>query len=179
MKKPIILAFTLCGVMVVATTTLAYTLGAVDVGELDTLAASAKLSNSGDQAELDWINSVLNTHYSTADMVKYDTGTPDWTLVNGSTSIYAHELVDTPEYYLIKTGNVGTFDHFLFTNTVSLSWAVLNLNESFGTGYEIKNIGKFSHTDEFGNTPVPEPVTMLLFGTGLAGLAAVGGRKRS
>jgi hypothetical protein len=153
----------------------AWALSLADVGGLDPLVTNgaAKLANSGDALELAWVNSVLGTNYTT--MVKYDTpGISSWQSLTDPNCV-ALQLQDTPAFYFIKTGNVGTFDHFLFSNTND--WAALNLLSSFGEGYEIKGFGKFSHTGELGSTPVPEPGTFLLLGGGLFGLAIFGKRR--
>ena len=43
--------------------------------------------------------------------------------------------------------------------------------------YEVDEFAPFSHDAQ--STPVPEPATMLLFGTGLAGLATLGRRRKN
>ncbi|MCB2180975.1 MAG: PEP-CTERM sorting domain-containing protein [Desulfobulbaceae bacterium] len=180
MKKKIVscLAF---GVIVLGTAGLAQALTMSDVGAIDNLLAGTELGNSGDENEINWINTVLDTNYTVDDYLKYDTddGT-GWIQLADDNSVYAHSLSSEPAYFLIKTGNlkVSEFDTFLYENLAGLNWGVIDLLDQIGADVlEIKNIGKLSHVGEFDTSPVPEPATMLLFGTGIAGLAGISRRK--
>ncbi len=152
--------------------------GSIDVGARDVLIGSSDLGNSGNATELAWVKTILGS--STDWEIKYDTFATNWHLTNEA-GTFAMDLQGTPEYYMVKTGNVngGGNDHFLFDNVASLDWAVLNLSDSFGNGYTIANVGKFSHVVEFNNstTPVPEPGTLMLLGLGMFGLAVYGKRR--
>jgi len=183
------------GLFTAATSASAYTIsnGATDVGILDTFLTSASV-NSGDQAELDWVNDYLDTSYTY--MVKYnsenmlsedtDTLVPgiwNWRYVDGSSTVVAQDLQGAPEYFFIKTGkipsdnNVTTPDHFLFKNDANLNWAVVDLSR-FGNVYELSGVGVLSHVGEFGGTTsVPEPGTLMLLGAGLLGFAVYGKRR--
>lgn len=163
--------------------------GLTYVGNPDTLAPNGTRlfipgESSGDQVEIDWINSVLGTSYSTDDFTKIDT--PEgagWLQTYNDTGTavedytFAYNFGSEPEYFLVKTGNLkselGDYRWFLFTNDSELfNWGVINLE-----GYNLLEIGKLSHVGLVGETaPVPEPATMLLLGSGLLGLA--GFRKR-
>ena len=184
------------GLFTAATSASAYTIsnGATDVGILDTFLTSASV-NSGDQAELDWVNDYLDTSYTY--MVKYnsenmlsedtDTLVPgiwNWRYVDGSSTVVAQDLQGTPEYFFIKTGNITpddkkdtTPDHFLFKNDANLNWSVVDLSR-FGNVYELSGVGVLSHVGEFGGTTsVPEPGTLMLLGAGLLGFAVYGKRR--
>jgi len=177
MKRSVLSVLALC-TLLTATSASALTLSdGTDVGARDTLKASTYLDNSGDAGELAWVKSILGPDVEWE--IKYDVTESVWEQTTEEERTYAMELADSPEYFLIKTAN-GSITHFLFENQASLDWAVLNLDESFGTGYTIENIGKLSHVVEFDNgaTPVPEPGTIVLLGAGILGLA-VFGRKRN
>lgn len=182
MKKQLIALMT--GTMLlVATSALALTVsGGTNVGVRDKFFASADLGNSGDATELAWIQGELGSAFTWATDGKYDVKASNWLLTDeAGGNTWALNLKDSPQYYMIKTGtgaNDPVNDHFLFENMASLEWAVLNLSADFGTGYEIKNIGKVSHVNEIGGgTPVPEPGTMMLLGVGMFGLAIFGKRR--
>jgi len=81
---------------------------------------------------------------------------------------------------LLQTGVLDTSDYQSSFGLVTLSSSnvseiVLDNNSGGYSSWEF-SIGALNFSEA---APVPEPATMLLFGTGIAGLAAVGRRKRS
>jgi hypothetical protein len=166
-------------------------LGLTYVGDPDSLVPGgaimqSQMPNSGDQSEIDWINSVLGTSYTVDNLSKIDTPegagwlqTFDDDGLNEIDFTFAYNFGAEPEYFLVKTGNlnsnVGDYRWFLFSNNNELyDWGVINLQ-----GYNLLEIGKLSHLDTVGGAPVPEPATLLLIGSGLLGLAGFRKQRKS
>ena len=147
---------------------------AIEIGGVDIFKDSEQLGDSGDQTEVDWVNSVLGTSYTVADMTKTNVIEMMWLVTNEDDSIYAMDFVSiNPLYFFIKVGagkNDPPYTHYLYENSESLQYAVVDLDQA---GYEIKNIGKFSHIGEFPGTAVPEPLSLILLGLGLIGIAGI------
>lgn len=94
---------------------------------------------------------------------------------SGATITYSTGASFVPGYLLVKDGNHDPIWYLFNLSNIWEGKEQLVLS-SFWTGD-----GEISHVALYGGSsnPVPEPATLLLFGTGIAGLAAVGRRKRS
>jgi hypothetical protein len=152
-----------------------------EVGAVDTFIDSALLRPSNPATEEDWVQSVLGD--PTITFAGKTEGGFSF-LNNPGESVYAFDLLNEPDYYLLKLGQGATASgdsHFLFQNLADLVWAVFDLGISaIGAG---DNPGIVSHISEFcidgecGGNEVPEPGVLGLLGLGLISLVVARRRK--
>jgi hypothetical protein len=168
----------LAALMVFASTVSAIPFSTVLNG--DNLVDWGTFSNSSDDTENKFIADYLGVEVSVIPFSKLSNSSGlAWEEVTGggSDDLWAFDFgIANPAYFLIKTGGkVGlidtidggsseTYSHFLYKNVDSLQYGVINLNDFTKTSGGVE-IGIVSHVGV-----VPEPGTMLLLGSGLAGL---------
>ena len=164
-----------------------------DVGVIDTLIQVATKTNpadpvlsltnmpsSAEQMEIDWVNLVLNTSFTSNN---YKLENASFALVDDSTSIYASALNVTPStaianYFIVKNSTTWA----LFGNNVEMGWAVFDasVTDLAGLNYNSNEPADpwiISHLTVFSSTSVPEPSILALMGLGLLGVVFTRRRK--
>lgn len=146
--------------------------GTIDVGFADKLIGSGILDNSGDNTELNWVKKEIGIHEVGFSGDKFSDMT--WCPTDQA-DIYAIDLSEyNARYFFIKIGkgkSGDVDDHYLFDNNSETDWGVVSLAD---LGIKpVIDTDRISHCAAVKMTPVPVPATLLLFGTGLLGLAGL------
>lgn len=160
-----------------------------DVGGIDTLLTTdlkttvdtfggAGITNT--EKEEAWVNSYLTSINSDpAIFYEIDKIDPAPYYSTSQSGVYAFFMTEPPvsDYFIVKNAQ----GYALYDNTAFTNWGVFDTNDSdFIDALKLpSNEFQISHvTRSKSISPVPEPTTMLLFGTGIAGLAAVCRRRK-
>lgn len=111
----------------------------------------------------------------------------EWSFSGSYTTVFTNSATDPEDADITYDGNGAIIDtaQFLYVKDGqhSPAWYVFAISGWDGLKIDLDNFwsggGAISNIAIVGGTPVPEPATMLLFGTGLAGLAGVARRKKN
>jgi hypothetical protein len=155
----------------------AWSIALSTVGGRDTLLAQTTLANSGAGTEIAWIEGVLGISLGDFNYMQTDVTAADFVQVDDVAGLFAFELAQPSDWFLVKIGNnSGSPDtHFLFDNEFDLHYATVDLVAMGFSSRNIRNIGKISHIGAGPAAGVPEAgsLALLTMGLGMLGFAVL------
>jgi hypothetical protein len=151
-----------------------------EVGDLDVYTGDyTYLMTPTEQDEVDWINTVLGTDYTTVIKTEIDTDGVFEEVIEDPDIADTWAIAIAPaDYFIIKIFDSGTDPNvFLFENNSETDYAYIDLtafNEAIASlGVQLSDIESISHVA----SPVPVPAAVWLFGSALLGLVGVARRQ--
>ncbi|WP_136810434.1 PEP-CTERM sorting domain-containing protein [Desulfosediminicola flagellatus] len=149
-----------------------------EVGEIDPLKDWTELANSNETTETEWVNKILSP-ITVKFEIKLEEDLPIYDTSSDEVFAVALASSPTPDYFIVKNAKYWA----LFENSSYFNWGVFSSKDLPTTmnipgDYTVSHVTQFIDDGGGTNNEIPEPTTMFLFGTGLAGLAGINRRKK-